>query len=95
MSRFISIEGLKYKDTYNSIFISINEFQKLSLVQQLTLLVSHQKMLDAVWIDGYLASNNLTDFPLISKYVPLFLLSDNITTLLPYINGNRSKDSYK
>ena len=44
----LTIQGLKFQDSCNSLIINVTEFQKLNLQQQLMLIVDIQKVLDAV-----------------------------------------------
>ena len=81
-----------FKDSYTLFYLDKEEFEKLPILERLSIISTALTALDLLRGKGYLNSLNLTTYPVIQELLVYFTHS---TECNDYLNGDRSMDVYK
>jgi hypothetical protein len=87
--------GLNFKDTFNVISLETESFLNLPLATQLALISAVKTRLEWIERKGYLSTVDLTTYPIVSDFLPVFLNGDQGVASLDFINGSKSKECFK
>lgn len=89
----IKIFSLTFKDTFDSILASTP--QKYSIEQCLQDVDEVLNVLESTTTKGFITSQDLTKFPIVSEILPLFILPSDEASISEYVCGDKSMESYK
>jgi hypothetical protein len=95
LSQVLNIKGLTFKDTCTLIKVEQDFFLSLLPNEQAALINSFLSSLDSHFKHGFLNSEDLTILPLVSEFLPSFFNSEYASDITTYINGEKSKETYK
>lgn len=90
----LEIMSLKFNDSYLDLTLDTNTFLRLPLTQQEILLTEIENELGWIERQGFLATLDLTNYPIISKLLPSFIQRSGVENL-EYICGDKSMECYK
>jgi hypothetical protein len=91
----VSILNLIFKDSSTLFLVDKEAFLTLALSHQIEIIEEFLKTIDRLTSKGYLNSQDLRSYAILSELLPRFITSSKESEWIEYVNGEKSMESYK